>query len=81
MPENKFKIGITQGDTNGIGWEIILKALADPVRVKMMSLLFSSRPGEETSGDLAAVLDLSESTVSHHLGQLRKDGGRKGLPG
>ena len=30
MPENKFKIGITQGDTNGIGWEIILKALADP---------------------------------------------------
>ena len=29
MPENKFKIGITQGDTNGIGWEIILKALAD----------------------------------------------------
>ena len=27
MPENKFKIGITQGDTNGIGWEIILKAL------------------------------------------------------
>ena len=30
MPENKFKIGITQGDTNGIGCEIILKALADP---------------------------------------------------
>ena len=30
MPENKFKLGITQGDTNGIGWEIILKALADP---------------------------------------------------
>ena len=29
MPENKFKIGITQGDTNGIGWEVILKALAD----------------------------------------------------
>ncbi len=29
MPENKFKIGITQGDTNGIGWEIILKALAE----------------------------------------------------
>lgn len=35
MPENKFKIGITQGDTNGIGWEIILKALADP---RMMEL-------------------------------------------
>ena len=30
MSENRLKIGITQGDTNGIGWEIILKALADP---------------------------------------------------
>jgi DNA-binding transcriptional ArsR family regulator len=30
--------------------------------------------GEEISGELAAVLDLSESTVSHHLSQLRKAG-------
>ena len=29
MAENKYKIGITQGDPNGIGWEVILKALAD----------------------------------------------------
>ena len=32
MSEQKLKIGITQGDTNGIGWEVILKALADPDR-------------------------------------------------
>ena len=25
---NKLKIGITQGDTNGIGWEVILKSMA-----------------------------------------------------
>lgn len=30
MAEQKLKIGITQGDTNGIGWEVILKALSDP---------------------------------------------------
>ena len=29
MSEYKLKIGITQGDVNGVGWEIILKALAD----------------------------------------------------
>ncbi len=29
MSEHKLKIGITQGDPNGIGWEVILKALAD----------------------------------------------------
>ena len=26
---NRLKIGITQGDTNGIGWEVILKIFAD----------------------------------------------------
>ena len=51
-----------------------LKALADPVRVKIMSLLFSSSGGAENSGDLAAALALTESTVSHHLAQLRKAG-------
>jgi ArsR family transcriptional regulator len=51
-----------------------LKAIADPVRVKIMSHLFSSPNGEEISGDLASVLNVSESTVSHHLGQLRKAG-------
>jgi len=29
MSEQKLKIGIAQGDPNGIGWEVILKALAD----------------------------------------------------
>jgi DNA-binding transcriptional ArsR family regulator len=51
-----------------------LKALADPVRVRIMSLLFSSSAGMENSGELAGVLALSESTVSHHLTQLRRAG-------
>ncbi len=61
-------------DEDALAIAMRLKAIADPMRVKIMSLLFSSRPSEETSGALAAVLDLSESTVSHHLGQLRKAG-------
>ena len=28
--DQKLKIGITQGDINGISYEVILKALADP---------------------------------------------------
>ena len=51
-----------------------LKALADPVRVKLVSLLFSSDVGEVCSCDLAAAVGLSESTVSHHLSQLRRAG-------
>ncbi|KWX67473.1 Rv2640c family ArsR-like transcriptional regulator [Mycobacterium sp. NAZ190054] len=61
-------------DADALAVAMRLKALADPMRVKIMSLLFSSTRAEETSGDLAAALDLSESTVSHHLGQLRKAG-------
>lgn len=29
MSNNKLKIGVSQGDVNGIGWEIILKSFAD----------------------------------------------------
>jgi DNA-binding transcriptional ArsR family regulator len=51
-----------------------LKALADPVRVKLVSLLFGSDAGEVCSCDLATAVGLSESTVSHHLSQLRRAG-------
>ena len=51
-----------------------LKALADPVRVKLVSLLFSSDAGEVCSCDLASAVELGESTVSHHLSQLRRAG-------
>mgnify|MGYP001521885875 FL=1 len=44
MPENKFKIGITQGDTNGIGWEIILKARADPRMTELFTPVVYGSP-------------------------------------
>ena len=58
-------------DEDALAVAMRLKAIADPMRVKIMSYLFN---GEETSGHLATVLGLSESTVSHHLGQLRNAG-------
>jgi ArsR family transcriptional regulator, arsenate/arsenite/antimonite-responsive transcriptional repressor len=61
-------------DDDALQVALRLKALADPARVKIMSYLFSSRDGEQNSGDLAKVLGLTESTVSHHLGQLRRAG-------
>lgn len=50
-----------------------LKALADPARVRLLSILFTcSEPC--TTGSLAVTVGLAESTVSHHLGQLRAAG-------
>ncbi|UXA17110.1 Rv2640c family ArsR-like transcriptional regulator [Mycobacterium sp. SMC-4] len=61
-------------DDDALQVALRLKALADPARVKIMSYLFSSSAGEEISGALAAALNLSDGTVSHHLTQLRKAG-------
>ena len=46
-------------DADALEVAMRLKALADPMRLKVMSLLFSSRPGRETSGDLAAALSFA----------------------
>jgi DNA-binding transcriptional ArsR family regulator len=61
-------------DAAALAIALRLKALADPVRVKLVSLLFSSDAGEVCSGDLASAVELTESTVSHHLSQLRRAG-------
>ncbi len=61
-------------DDDALQVALRLKALADPARVKIMSFLFSSAAGEENSSELASTLGLTESTVSHHLSQLRRAG-------
>ena len=61
-------------DDDALQIALRLKALADPVRVKIVSYLFGSEAGEQVSGELASALKLTESTVSHHLTQLRKAG-------
>ncbi len=50
----------------------VLKALADPIRLRVISLIASSGP--VCACDLPAILDRSQPTVSHHLGNLVKAG-------
>ncbi|MBQ7311230.1 MAG: 4-hydroxythreonine-4-phosphate dehydrogenase PdxA [Alistipes sp.] len=48
MFDNRIKIGITQGDTNGIGWEVILGALANPMIVEICTpVVYGSRKAAE----------------------------------
>ena len=51
-----------------------LKALADPTRVRLISLLMSAPDGEVCTCDLAPAVGLTDATVSHHLASLRKAG-------
>ncbi|MCF4120329.1 metalloregulator ArsR/SmtB family transcription factor [Antribacter sp. KLBMP9083] len=51
-----------------------LKALADPLRLRMLSAIATSSGGEATVGDLATLTEVSQPTVSHHLKVLRDVG-------
>ena len=51
-----------------------LKALADPVRLRLLSLILAAPTGEACNCDLAPAVGLSDATVSHHLKALREAG-------
>ncbi len=53
----------------------MLKALADPVRLRLMSMILSHEGGEACAMcDLTEGFDLSQSTLSHHLKVLHDAG-------
>ena len=52
----------------------LLKALADPVRLRLMSLVASRPGGEACVCDLNDAFDLSQPTISHHLKVLHEAG-------
>ena len=52
----------------------LLKALADPVRLRLMSLVASRAGGEACVCDLNDAFDLSQPTISHHLKVLHDAG-------
>lgn len=52
----------------------LLKALADPVRLRLVSLIASSDAGEACVCDLNEAFDLTQATISHHLKVLHDAG-------
>lgn len=66
--------------TNAISQDIALtvanalKALAEPLRVRMLSAIAADPRGESCVCDLAELADVSQPTVSHHLKVLKDNG-------
>ncbi|HYJ26464.1 MAG TPA: metalloregulator ArsR/SmtB family transcription factor [Nocardioides sp.] len=52
----------------------LLKALADPVRLRLVSIVAASEGGEACVCDLNDAFDLSQPTISHHLKVLHDAG-------
>ncbi|MBP2472229.1 ArsR family transcriptional regulator [Crossiella equi] len=52
----------------------VFKALGDPVRLRLLSLIASHAGGEACVCDLTDAFELSGPTISHHLKVLREAG-------
>ncbi|MFG2927146.1 ArsR/SmtB family transcription factor [Streptomyces achromogenes] len=52
----------------------VFKALGDPVRLRLLSMIASQAGGEVCVCDLTPAFDLSQPTISHHLKLLRQAG-------
>lgn len=72
--------GTTPTEAHAIGDEVAsalaatLKALAEPLRLRMLSAIASSPAGEACVCDLASLAQVSQPTVSHHLKVLKDVG-------
>jgi ArsR family transcriptional regulator len=52
----------------------LLKAVADPVRLQLLSIIRAAEPQEACVCDLTSTVNLSQPTVSHHLKVLTEAG-------
>ena len=52
----------------------LMKALADPVRLRLMSLVASHEGGEACMCDLTDAFELSQPTITHHMKVLHEAG-------
>jgi ArsR family transcriptional regulator len=57
-----------------VGVVPLLKAIADPARLRLLSLVLSHEGGEACVCDLLSYFDLSQPTISHHLKVLHESG-------
>ena len=44
MEDNKIRVGITQGDINGVGYEVILKTFSDPTMLELCTPIIYGSP-------------------------------------
>jgi ArsR family transcriptional regulator, arsenate/arsenite/antimonite-responsive transcriptional repressor len=62
------------GETAAVGLAQVFKALADPVRLRLVSLIGAHQGGEACVCELTTAFDLTQPTISHHLKVLREAG-------
>ena len=64
MEERKIRVAITQGDTNGVGYEVILKVFADPAMLELCTPVIYGSPKIAAYHRKALSLETNFSIVS-----------------
>jgi ArsR family transcriptional regulator, arsenate/arsenite/antimonite-responsive transcriptional repressor len=61
-------------ETAAAGLAQVFRALGDPVRLRLVSLIGAHQGGEVCVCDLTTAFELTQPTISHHLKVLREAG-------
>ena len=64
MEQNNIRIGITQGDVNGIGYEVILKTFEDPAILELCTPIIYGSPKVMTYHRKALELETSFTIIN-----------------
>ena len=64
MEQNKIRVAITQGDVNGIGYEVILKSFEDPTMLELCTPIIYGSPKVMTYHRKALNLETSFTIIS-----------------
>ncbi len=72
----KIRVGITQGDTSGVGWEVILKSLADP---RMGDMIVPVVYGSRTAADFYKKIAEETAQMQFQTIQSARQAGPKGI--
>jgi ArsR family transcriptional regulator len=72
--EPKHLAGPALSPDEATGLAARFKAVADPTRLRLLSLIAAHEGGEACVCDLTSAFDLSGPTISHHLKVLREAG-------
>ncbi|OBF03602.1 transcriptional regulator [Mycobacterium sp. ACS4054] len=64
----------TMAESQAVELAAMFKALGDPVRLRLLSLIAGHPGGEACVCEISATFDLSQPTISHHLKLLRSAG-------
>ncbi|WP_329439448.1 metalloregulator ArsR/SmtB family transcription factor [Streptomyces sp. NBC_01426] len=62
------------GEGQAVELAKVFKALGDPVRIRLLSMIASRAGGEICVCDLTPAFELSQPTISHHLKLLKQAG-------